>query len=271
LSLSDRQYNVIMKKTYLILVGIVSMSTASYGQEDPWVIDKVSAEICTQLQQFESLQSIDKAILNKLYYGTINKYKTTWNKQLENFPNSQDQRARDSYYYQTINHRLLISCTQFQEVDGKIDKTLSGNPLMRSFYLQVKEFTISAENNPGSEGLQKYFSKAVEVEQLNADLQQLKAAIDQYKHLSNLNIVNSGNRFFISLYDYQTGIDYVNINLVFQDLTDLLVDNWNFKLKDELEKERMEFEKAELEGDFDDIMSLPSGIVADTVIKNKRK
>lgn len=247
-----------MIKTIATVAMITVICTARlYGQNDGWAVEQISEEICKHLQDLGSSNEISKREIDEIFYGTINKYREDWNKQLEKYPNSADQGARNSFYYLVINHRLLLTCPEFNSIDDVIDKTLRGEP-KRAQYRRVKDFVIALENNEKLEFLMEFFDESIDRAQLKKDLEKLRSETSLYKLSSSLNIVTTSEDYYVSLYDYKStsGDENLIMTLVFSDDLDETIDQWDYKLKEELEK-RAGLDELELMDDFSDIMSIP--------------
>jgi hypothetical protein len=244
---------------HLLLILTLTYSLRSYSQDDSWMVDEVTEEICSLLISRHNDKTATKEEINEIFYGTILKGQNTWNPPMEkSFPDT-DQEVRNSAYYIIINQKLLLNCPAFEQYDGVIDKTFTANESRRKQYLSIKKFIISSENLTDNSILLKQFDNSLNIEQLEIELEKLKTELVKYKSPSMFNIVNNENEFFVSVYDYKTGSDYLQLEINFKDLLEQKFGSWSVKYKDELDLEKLNQldEEAQLETDFNDIMSIP--------------
>lgn len=259
-----------MKRLSLIIASSFFLSFSCHSQNDPWMIDQVTYEVCSQLEDYDELAQITNEQLKEIFCGTINKYQHKWDKQLQDFPNSQDENVRYSYYCQIIEHKLSLDCEKFRLADPIIDKTVKDNEMLRKLYLQVKEFVITAENSADIGLLPAYFNPLINQVKLKEDLGKLVAELRIYKKNSSVNITISPEelKFLINFYNYKNGNDNLMMIINFNDDSDMLIDHWTIKTKEELALERVDLDGDELDMDFEDIIA-PPPVLNEYSIKRK--
>lgn len=252
-----------MYRIKLIIVVTVLCSISCYSQDDNWEVDRVTQEICSLLSNDNEQANATKEEIDEIFYGTILKHQDLWNPQMESlFPDS-EQDARNSAYYLIIDHKLLLNCPLFSEYDEIIDKTFKSNELKRRQYFFVKKFIVEAQNQVNNRALVNRFNDALKGEKLDAEVIKFKTELLNYKKPSMLNIINAGNKFIVSIYDYKSGNDYLRVEIGFKDTFQLRFDSWLVQYKYELDLEQKAWderqldEDSQLEIDFNDIMSIP--------------
>lgn len=242
----------------VLLIIISSISFPTFSQDD-WKVDEVTDEICSLLASEQKNSTITKEKIDEIFYGTILNRQSIWNPPVEkSFPDS-EQEVRNSAYYVIINQKLLLNCPEFEPYDEVIDKTHKTNESRRIQYLNVKKFIVSVENLVDNGILLNLFDRSLNREQLEIELNKLKAELSKYKEPSIFSIVNNENKFFINVYDYRTGDDYLILEISFNNQVEQKFGSLSVKYKEELdlEKQNQLDEEAQLEMDFNDIMSMP--------------
>ncbi|MFC2138128.1 hypothetical protein ACFLTE_08145 [Bacteroidota bacterium] len=236
-----------MKKTFLTIIALTLLIPITFCQDNTEVVDKITKEICNDLNEVESIDSLTDYGAKLIIGKAILKHNEEWDRELDKIENSRG--AGKTVFDYLLNHRLQQNCDKFISVDNKLDKYLIDNVDFRKLYLSVKDFVITAEIENEVETLVKFFNSDIDKEELNKKLQFLKDELDQYKRLSGLYIIKTNDQlnFHVNVFDYKTGDENVAIMIVFNDLSDSLIDDWNFKTKQEIEAER-----AQEEDDFDD-------------------
>ena len=153
----------------------------------------------------------------------------------------------------------MLKCPGFEYYDEVIDKTHKTNESRRRQYLSVKKFIVSVENLNSDSILFKQFDKSLNREQFKIELKKLKTELSKYKEPSIFGIVNNENKFFVSVYDYKTGNDYLQLEINFKDLSEQKFGSLSVKHKEalDLEKQNQLDEESQMEMDFNDIMSIP--------------
>lgn len=240
-----------MIKLLLITFSSLIFSLTIYSQDNTIVVDKVATKICNDLKTVENIDSLSDYEAKIIIGRAILEYKNDWENELDKIENSRN--AGQTVFDYLLNHRLQQECDNFKAIDNKLDNYLTNNSDFRGLYLTVKDLVLSAESDIETEILTNFFDPELDKSELIERLEHLKKVLNLHKRLSGLYIMKRDNLlyFYVNVFDYKTGDENVAIMISFDDLDDNLIDEWDFKTKEELEAER------QVEEDYDEMEIVP--------------
>jgi hypothetical protein len=234
----------LIKILLLILPLTISCQTKEH------IVDKVSNEICSELNKIENVDALTRNQAKSLIAKVILANKSEWNNELDKIENSRNNGY--DIFDNLLNHRLQLTCEKFKIVDNLIDKNFEKKPNKRELYLKVKEFIISAELETSTNNLLSFFNKSKRETVLKTKLKSLQNELFKYKSTSGLYIIwseyeNNGSVFIVNVFDYKTGNENIFVKIIFENKIDNLIDGIIFKNKGEIELERKKREKENID------------------------
>jgi len=214
------------------------------------IAEKVSHQICSELNEIENISDLTKSEAQDILAKVFLAHRTEWNTELDKIENSRNNGY--TIFDNLLNHRLNLTCEKFKIIDHLFDNYLEKTPSKRKLYLNVKDFILSAELETDTNKLLPFFSESPKNSNLTATLQSLQSELSNYKKNSGLHIMwseykNNGSVFIVTISDYVTGNENVLIKIIFENENDPLIDGIVFKTKAEIELERKDREKQNID------------------------
>lgn len=227
-----------MKKISILLLSFFLVIINCYSQNETKPVDKVVSEVCTSLDNIADLENLSNEDITQIVRNAIDENRLEWENGLDAIPDS--RRNGEDVFTHLLNHRLILDCEKFRTVDYKYDQKFSYNVDLRKLYLATKKFLTSIETETDHEALSGYFSSSIDQIKLYEELKDLKSELENYKHFSSVFIMKPDGwlGFHINIYDYKAGDENAIIMILFEDTTDLLIDEWMYKTKEEIAMER---------------------------------
>lgn len=232
-----------MNRLLIITLFLTVFYSLTYSQDNTEVIDKISQEICASLDSIDNIEGLSETEAKQIIRLAILRNKLEWDSELDKIENS--RRAGQTIFDYLLNHRLQQDCEKFRQVDNILDKYQIDNEKYRELYLTVKDFILKAESGESSKELVEYFDTKLHDSYTTSKLDLLKAEFETYKRLSGLYIMKRDDHlyFYVNVFNYKNGDENVAVMILFNDLKDNLIDEWEFKTKDEIEAERKKQEE----------------------------
>lgn len=234
----------------LIKVFILFLPFAVISQTQKHIVDKISDEICNELNRVDNFNEITKnqaqVIMAKVFLAN----KTEWDNELDKIENS--RKNGHNIFDNLLNHRLQLNCVKFRAVDNLLDNHFKKTPVKRDLYLKVKEFIISAETDSNTSNLLSFFNESNRDIILKIKLKSLQKELFECKTNSGLYIIwseyeNDGSVFIVNVFDYKTGNENILIKILFENEQDNLIDQIMFHNKKEIQLEKEKREKQNID------------------------
>ncbi|GAA4279160.1 hypothetical protein [Aquimarina mytili] len=234
----------------LIKTLILFIPFTIFCQTKKHIVDKVSNEICSELNKIENFDDITKSQAQNIMAKVFLANKTEWDNELDKIENSRNNGY--NIFDNLLNHRLQLTCKKFKKVDNLIDSYLEKKPSKRKLYLKVKEFIISAELESNTNNLLSFFNESKRKADLTTKLKSLQSELLKHKKESGLYIMrseyeNNGSIFIINVFDYKTGNENVFIKMLFENEKDSFIDGLVFKNQTEIKLEKEKREKQNID------------------------
>ena len=243
-------------RTLLIAISFL-ITVISYAQQP--VIEKVTFEICDTLSKikkpleevsYEESRNIIKIVLIKNY--------TDWVSEFNEFKKKSGKANTDQYDFELyLLHVLQVDCKNFRIIDKKLDTYLSDKENLRPLHLSTKAFIIALEDQLKNNDLKQFLSDSLKNENIDSLLNTSKIEIAKILRTTKLSIILvyvDGYTFRVRYFDYLSDEPEFQIDVIFNDDSDLQIDSLIIKDKTQLMielKERIEFNKKVESGEIE--------------------
>ena len=207
------------------------------------VMESITEQICDSLNQLgpkvEQLSKIDYQLLMSVI---IMKQSLPWTKEMIAY---QEKSGRQTSEYESyFNHYLEVICPIYRKIAPKLDSYMEGADAEREQYFIAKAFVGGLEDGAKNDVLRDFFDESQQKRIQDKDLDFLRSEIAAFKTTSILIVMFVDNKIFrIRYFHYLTDDPLLQIDLLFEDLSDLKVDGWEIKENKQLMKEKKEREK----------------------------
>ena len=144
---------------------------------------------------------------------------------------------------QYFQHILKIECPSYRVIDKRFDAYLEDDEHLLPLYNTAKDFIYGIVDNISRERLNELFDEDFRHQGLDSLLNMCKDEINRCKRQSTLSIMLvyvDGYTFRVRYFDYRTNEPELQIDLIFADNTDSLIDHLHLKNKKTLMIERSE-------------------------------
>jgi hypothetical protein len=239
-----------MKRLLIVIHLLIAVSML--GQQQ--VIEKIIPEICDSLYKTEKpLEKMSYQESRNLIRTILVKNYSDWVKELNEFKKmSGNSKTAEYDFDQYFQHLLQLDCQNFRIIDKKLDSYLSEKRNLRPLYLITKEFIIGLEDNLKNNDLKRHINNSLKGTDIENILNESKVTLNKCKRTTTLNILLvyvNGYTYRVRYFDFLSNEPEYQIDIIFKDDSDLLIDNLTIKNKKQLMielKERIEFnEKVE--------------------------
>ena len=102
----------LIKTIFLLLPLAISSQTNGH------IVDKVSNEICNELNKIENIGELNKSQAKSIIAKVLLANKTEWNNELDKIENSRNNGY--NIFDNLLSHRLQLTCEKFKIVDNLI-------------------------------------------------------------------------------------------------------------------------------------------------------
>ncbi|WP_298507141.1 hypothetical protein [uncultured Maribacter sp.] len=230
----------------LFIITLLLTVGASFGQQP--VINSVTLEICNALSNSKkSPEELSYEDSRNIIKNAISINSSDWISEINNFKKKTGQ--PELAYYEYFLHILRIDCPNFRRIEDKFEKKSYTNDKSKLLHLKAKEFVIGLQDNLKNIDLKKLVSNNIEKNNIENLLNLSKVEINKCKRTSTFYIMlihTNGYTYRVTYIDYLTTESEFQIDIIFNDDTDLLIDNLIIKSKNQLMKElkeRIDFNK----------------------------
>ncbi|MCB9169081.1 MAG: hypothetical protein H6594_01880 [Flavobacteriales bacterium] len=227
-----------MRRNFILIAVIVPLNT--FGQIPSF--DGIVEDVCDSLKSIEgSLEELSYEQSIEIVRKGIVENPVEWEKAHSDF--NQIRTGDDYIFLKYFEHISQLACPQYRIIDIKMDTYLYDNPELRSLYLTTKSFIGSAEDNLGYHRLSEFLRDSIQGEDTNILLTDIEKHMDEYEKISSLSIILvyiNGYTFRVRYSDLKTGHTIFQLDVIFKDNKDQLIDSLVIKKKDVLEVERLE-------------------------------
>ncbi len=218
-------------------------------------LKKIAKEACDSLNKIEKpLTELSGAEGRQVIVSKFRKHISQWIVEENQYIDSTGQTRHDLNQY--FEHYMQLTCPDYCVIDRKKDKYLEDQPIARSLYLKSKEFIICLEQQVHEDSLRTFLDPTLFSDSLS-ELKLARALIHRCKFnstLSNILVYTNGFTFRARYFNYLDGSPEFQIDIIFTDEQDQLIDRIEIKNRELLIKEyhdRLEFNKKVESGEID--------------------
>lgn len=217
----------------LILILSILITSNLYSQSE--TLKKITAEICDSLENStKPLNKLHRHEAFSIMRKVLRNNRVAWINEVNDFKKRTGKTDYDFDAY--FKHILQIDCENYRIVDKVIDSYLVDEKL-RAHYLQTKKFDFALKDNLQNNVLKNFLNDSLHHTSIDSLLNICKKEINTFKRTTNVYIMQVGNYSFnIRYFDYLTTEQVFQIDIIYQDDTDLLIDDIIVKDKKQLKK-----------------------------------
>ena len=227
-----------MKRCFLLIL-IFSQSLSIHGQVPD--LSGVVSSVCDTLNRVTvPLHSLGKGGSTGLILQAIHDNQEEWQSALSALEISDEPEVYDLVSF--LKQLLKLDCPDYRIIEDSSDQYLVERYAhLRPAYFRAKSFKRALEDNREETHLLKYLSDSLNNFAVLQLIRTAKAQIEKYKRnctVSNLWVDNEGNTFRVRYAGLRSGNTMFQIDLVFKDINDELIDVIRIKEYAQLEVER---------------------------------
>lgn len=231
----------------IILLGIINLSLTAIGQVPD--VGGVVSSVCDSLDRLivpisdledeERIGIVRQAIIDN---------EIEWQKAYSDLKISNE---REEYNLIEFLYQMLqLDCPEYRLIEDSFDQYLvKRKEYLRPIYFETKHFRRALEDNRPIEYFLKFMSDSLKSTPTSEVIETSIKQIDKFERnctVTNMWVGSGGNTFRIRYSDLITGHTMFQIDLIYTDTSDNLIDRIRTKDEDLLEierKERIEFNK----------------------------
>lgn len=206
------------------------------GMAQDKVIDRLVVELCDTLGQIPyPIEDI-----NAMRYGAV--FYPSWSGNFAEFREEMSAYTEttgltDHDYMLWLEHKKQLHCAAYRKANLIMDHHLKGKKAFRPYYVNAKKFVFGLEGDPEYQNLETFFDKKLWSDSTRQLLKELQLEIDRIADHCILDLrylPDRGRTFRVQYLDALTKTPLLQIDLITQEHSDLLIDRLEVKNKEQL-------------------------------------